>query len=118
TALQPRNTRKSSSTRTRVSRPGWRRRWRSWQLRFLSIQATHLIRRRGMTRIRGAGLVALLLSLPLLSAVPAHADTPCATSQGYRFIGSDGGIFAYGAADFRGSASGVISTAAVGVAST
>jgi hypothetical protein len=71
-----------------------------------------------MTRIRGAGLVVLLLSLPLLSAVPAHADTPCATSQGYRFIATDGGVFSYGAADFRGSASGVIPTAAVGVAST
>src|SRR4051794_38986444 len=68
----------------------------------------------------GASLALLFLSTLVLPSVnPARAATvSCSTSQGYWFVGSDGGIFAYGAADFRGSASGVIPTPAVGVAST
>ncbi len=49
-------------------------------------------------------------------AEPVVGMAPTATGNGYWFVASDGGVFAYGDATFLGSAAGTLPAPVVGIA--
>src|SRR4051794_9164295 len=57
-------------------------------------------------------------SYPVTVSSVAHKDINAGAGKGYWMAASDGGVFAFGDAEFAGSAAGITSHAIVGIAKT